>query len=166
VMYALDYGHGSAVCISSKNWFDDIEISFEVKIDRDACFIAKIRQASQTDQTTNSYHLFCHPGHTYLARHNHMFRTVDIQRDQWQQVKLRASGDQIALEIDGVLTAWVVDGMLQRGYCFLGVKSGSAKLRNITFDQPTRPAVVTDRAQEREAGANARGRPGYQVLYE
>ena len=161
-----DYGPGTEQGLASKQAYDDVEMSFEVKIDGDACFIAKIRQASQIDQTTNSYHLYCHPGHTYLARHYHVFRTVEIKRDQWQQIKLKACGNRIELEIDGVLVTGIVDGMLQRGYCFLGVKSGKAKLRNLTLRGTTRPAAENDRAQKRQASAGTKGLPGYEVLYQ
>ena len=126
-----DEGPGSEQGLASKESFQSVELSFEVNLERDACFIAKLFQTSPFDQKTNSYHLYCHPGHTYLARHNHIFQSVDVERDKWQRINLKCHEKNIELDVDGTISASVVDGILKSGYCFVGVKNGTARLRNL-----------------------------------
>jgi hypothetical protein len=160
-----DDGLGTEQGLASTETYQGVELSFEVNIARDACFIAKLRQASQFDQKANSYHLFCHPGHTYLARHNHVFRTVHVKRDQWQRIGLKCDGRKIELEIGGVLAARVVDGTLKGGYCFLGVKSGRAMVRNLRLRCLTGPDHGSAQTQERGINPDISGLPRYEILH-
>ncbi len=157
-----DLGPGTEWGLASSQLYQDVELKFEINISQDACFIAKIRQADQLDQATNSYHLFCHPGHTYLARHNHIFRTVSVKREQWQRIALKCYGNNIVLEVEDAPLARVVDGILARGYCFVGVKSGRAQLRNLTLSKITQPLHLSG---QRPAGEGSNGLPNYEVLH-
>ena len=134
----LDEGPATEQGIASELPYRNVELSFEVKLERDACFIAKLRQVSQLDQATNSYHLYCHPSYSYLARHNHAFQYVAVKRDEWQQLKLRCYENRLELEVDGVLVVSVVDEHLDRGYCFVGCKNGTAVVRNLTVRELSR----------------------------
>ena len=127
----VDEGPATEQGLASELAYRNVELSFEVKLERDTCFIAKVRQASQLDQATNSYHLYCHPSYAYLARHNHAFQHVALKREQWQQIKLRCYENRLELEVDGVLVVSVVDVLLDRGYCFVGCKNGRAVVRNL-----------------------------------
>ena len=127
----VDEGPATEQGLASELAYRNVELSFEVKLERDTCFIAKVRQASQLDQATNSYHLYCHPSYAYLARHNHAFQHVALKREQWQQIKLRCYENRLELEVDGVLVVSVVDVHLDRGYCFVGCKNGRAVVRNL-----------------------------------
>ncbi len=158
-----DDGAGSEQGIASTEAFRNVELSFEVKIERDACFIAKIRQASQVDQLTNSYHLYCHPSHTYLARHCHVFQNVQLKRDEWQRVRFSCFENKLELELDGVLMASVVDGRLESGYCFVGVKKGRVLLRNLSV-KALAGTPVRSAAAEYQNGWN--GLPKYKVLHQ
>ena len=109
---------------------------------------------------TNSYHLFCHPRHTYLARHHHVFQNVQLKREQWQHLKFRCHGSEIRLEVDGLLVARIVDDTLRQGYCFAGVKSGRVWLRNLSV----RELAKDDPAVEHEASVR-NGLPDYTVLH-
>ncbi|HEX5883076.1 MAG TPA: glycosyltransferase [Pyrinomonadaceae bacterium] len=162
-----DEGPATEQGIASDQAYRDVELAFEVKLERDACFIAKVRQASQLDQATNSYHLYCHPAHAYLARHNYVFNNVSLKREQWQQVKLRCLNNMLELEVDGVVVVSVVDGQLERGYCFVGCKSGKAFVRNLVvhaLDQ----SRVRERASAfvRESVAPPNGLPDYRILFD
>ncbi len=137
-----DEGPATEQGLASEHSYRNVKLSFEVKLERDACFIAKVRQASQLDQATNSYHLYCHPSYSYLARHNHAFQHVAVKREQWQQIKLRCYENRLELEIDGVLVATVVDGQLDRGYCFVGCKNGQAVVRNLRVRELTGAKVL------------------------
>jgi len=160
-----DEGPGTEQGLASKEAYRNVELMFEVKIDRDACFIAKVRQASQLDQATNSYHLYCHPAHTYLARHNHVFQSVQLKREQWQHVRLQCSENRLELDVDGVLTASLVDDRLHHGHCFVGSKNGKIFLRNLTVRNLTE-STVCDPSCERENTSGSSGLPKYRVLHD
>lgn len=130
-----DDGPGSEQGLASLESFQEVELSFDVKLEGDACFIAKLHQGSQFDQRTNSYHLYCDPGRTYLARHSYIFQSVPFKRDEWQSVRFKRVGNRIELTVDGAVVASKVDGALSRGYCFLGVKRGRAQLRNLELSR-------------------------------
>lgn len=151
---STDDGPGTEHGLASDGAYGDVELEFDLNLSTDACFIAKLRQGDQLDQKTNSYHLFCHPRHTYLARHHHLFQNVELKRDAWQHVKFSCCGNEIKLEVDGVLVARIVDQQLTHGYCFVGVKSGKAWLRNVTV-----------RELDREVSRSHDSVPDYTILH-
>ena len=159
---AADGGPGTEQGLASDRAYRDVELEFDLNMAADACFIAKLRQAGQFDQMTNSYHLLCHPRHTYLARHHHVFQNVQLKREQWQHIKLRCYGNEIRLEVDGLVVARIVDEQLKEGYCFIGVKSGRVWLRNLSLRELTKddPEV-----QQEHDDAIRNGIPGYTVLH-
>lgn len=154
-------GPGSEQGLATTAAYRNVELSFEVKLNNDTCFIAKVRQASRQDQTTNSYHFYCHPNHTYLARHNHIFKNVSLRREEWQRVKLRCREDRIELEIDDVLMVGVVDQLLERGYCFVGCKNGKALVRNLMVQD----LGETGPAPEPQIVVTANGDPPFRLLH-
>jgi hypothetical protein len=158
---SVDEGPATEQGLASEIAYRNVELSFEVKLERDACFIAKVRQASQLDQATNSYHLYCHPSYSYLARHNHAFQHAEVKREQWQQIKIRSFENQLELEVDGVLVVSVVDEYLDRGYCFVGCKSGRAVVRNLQVRELS--AATVQEAEQRSLPDNL---PPFRVLLE
>lgn len=160
-----DDGPGTEEGLASSETYQGVELSFEVNIAPDACFIAKLHQGSQLDQRTNSYHLFCHPGRAYLARHNRIFRTVQVTRGQWQRIGLKFDDNKMELEIDGVRSARVIDGMLERGYCFVGVKGGRVLLRNLMLRSVTRPDSGWRQTRERGNTPATHELPKYEILH-
>jgi hypothetical protein len=145
---ADDQGPATEQGLASSEAYRDVELKFEINMDEDACFIAKLRQSSKLDQATNSYHLFCHPRHTYLARHHHVFRHVQLKRRQWQQIKLSCHKNKVELEVDGATIARVIDETLNEGYCFVGVKYGRALVRNLTLRDLTQSGLEGNQALE------------------
>ena len=115
--------------------YRDAVLEFDVLAGPDARFIAKIRQEDARNQTTNSYHLICAGPSAYIARHNCVLRKIRIPGGRWVKVRFSCVNDCIELWIDGVRSALVHDGALQSGYCFLGVKSGTARLRNVQVSE-------------------------------
>mgnify|MGYP003288431225 CR=1 FL=1 len=155
----VDEGPATEQGLASELAYRNVELSFEVKLDRDACFIAKVRQASQLDQASNSYHLYCHPSYSYFARHNHAFQHVAVKREQWQQIKLRCFESRLELEVEGVLVFSVIDDHLDRGYCFLGCKNGRAVVRNLNVRELS-AAIVHD------SGSLPNNLPKFRILLE
>jgi spore maturation protein CgeB len=163
VLYkAVDDGPGTERGLASDRAYRDVELEFDLKLAADTCFIAKLRQAGQLDQKTNSYHLFCHPRHTYFARHHHVLQNVQLKREQWQHIKLRCYGNELRLEVDGQVVARIVDEHLKKGYCFVGVKSGRAWLRNLNLRELAAGDPVV---QQVDDAAIRNSIPGYTVLH-
>jgi hypothetical protein len=133
---------GSERGLASCRPYRTAELAFEVRIAPGACFVAKIHQGDQLDQSTNSYHLMGAPPRSYLARHHHVFAPVPLAADRWERIRLAYR--------DGVLTCYHNDqpvfrshqSLLTEGYAFLGLKGGEAQLRNVRLtDSPTLEAV-------------------------
>lgn len=124
---------GSEFGMVSKNAYTEVELSFELLLSTDTKFIAKINQQRQYDQKTNSYHLFCQPNHTYVAKHYSILFEIEITRNTWQEIKLRRFDQNVELYLNGGIAGRAHDIQIQSGFCFLGVKGGSAKLRNISI---------------------------------
>lgn len=116
--------------------YRDAVLEFDLLADPDTRFIAKLRQEDARNQITNSYHLICAGSTAYIARHNCVLRKIRVPGGRWVKMRFSCIGDCIELWIDGVRSALVHDGALQSGYCFLGVKSGTATLRNIQVSEP------------------------------
>ena len=122
---------GSETGLASKRAYENVALSFELWLDHDATFVAKVHQSDQLNQQTNSYHLMANGTAAYAARHNHIFKRVAIARGSWQSIVLCREQQRFELGINGKTIINVSDPDLPRGYCFLGVKGGRAKLRNI-----------------------------------
>jgi spore maturation protein CgeB len=122
---------GSELGLVSKNDYTEVELSFELKLFADTKFLAKIHQQDQYDQETNSYHLFCQPNHTYVAKHFTVFFEAEVRRGTWQEIKLRRLDQKIELFVNGSIVGSIFDIQIQSGFCFLGVKGGKAELRNV-----------------------------------
>jgi hypothetical protein len=133
--------------------YGDVKLSAEVYLKPDACFVAKIHQASATDQRTNSYHLLAHGARAYLARHNHPFGSFELPTGVWFSLKLVYHGGIIAAEVNGEVVCRVYEERLPQGFCFLGLKGGTVRLRDIH---------VAPSSREDVRGAAA---PPYSVLY-
>jgi hypothetical protein len=131
---AMDEGAGTEQGLAGKHKHENVVLSFEVLLDSGTCFIAKIHQASATDQLSNSYHLMSRGSHGYIARHNHIIRSVRLQSDAWVSVKIVYHDGVIAIHLNGEVACRAHDNELKEGYCFLGVKGGTARLRNIKVE--------------------------------
>jgi hypothetical protein len=116
--------------------YGDVVLEFDLNLDGNSRFIAKLRQQDAQDQLTNSYHLMCSGAHAYVARHEHVLRRLRTPLSRWANVKFSCRADIIELWLDGVRQAFIRDQSLKAGYCFLGVKGGSARIRNIRVAEP------------------------------
>jgi len=115
---------------------DNIILEFEVMLERDSRFIAKIHQAEAHDQLSNSYHLMCSGGRAYLARHHHIFCTLTFPVGSWVPISFSYADGSVIVRRSGAEVARISDRTLTAGYCFLGVKGGSVRVRNLTLKAP------------------------------
>jgi GT2 family glycosyltransferase/spore maturation protein CgeB len=128
-----DNGPGTERGFVSKNGYTNIDLSFEVHIKSDSCFIAKVHQADKYDQITDSYHLMCNGNRSYIARHNHIFKTIDIKRDCWEEIRMVIENGMLSFYLNKHLLFSIKDRKLAEGYAFLGLKGGEVFLRNVVI---------------------------------
>jgi hypothetical protein len=127
---------GSEAGLSGTEKLDSVCLSFELQIERGSTFVAKIHQAEQRNQTSNSYHLMLNGKNAYVARHNHVFQSFMVQENAWHAVRMAWNSGRLRVEVDGRVECQVQDNLLASGYCFLGIKSGSATVRNVEGGVP------------------------------
>jgi glycosyltransferase involved in cell wall biosynthesis len=152
-------GPGSETGLVSEHAYDNVELSFDLWLDADTWFIAKIHQLDRVDQKANSYHFVSEPKANYVAKHHHIFCQVPITRGVWQAIVFRHERHFVEVHINGGVIARVPDHQLRRGYCFIGVKGGRAKLKKIqvtdlstVLDQEHRSTGVVAQQTKIDAG--------------
>ena len=65
-----------------------MDLAFEARLGPGACLIAKVHQQHAIDQATNSYHVLVEERRAYLARHGHIFRTMNPPREAWVALRM------------------------------------------------------------------------------
>jgi hypothetical protein len=70
----------------------------------------------------------------YIARHNFVFHTVRFEGGSWRRVELSWIHGTLKLEVDDKAEWESQESLLPSGYCFLGVKAGTARIRNLKLD--------------------------------
>ena len=142
-------GPGSEHGLVSTQPVSEGDLSFELWLEKGAHFIAKIHQADQLDQKSNSYHLVASEEQSYAARHNHIFGRLQIKPYTWQAVSLRCHDQRFSVLLNGYEAIKVQDAQLRSGFCFVGIKEGRAKVRALTLrprgngNRPNKPAEIT-----------------------
>ena len=133
-------GPGAELGLASRNRYDAVELSFEVRISAGACFLAKICQEDRLDQTTNSYHLLCEESRSYLGKHNHVLKPISLARNAWRRVQFSFFEGALSLRIGDEPPHRVSDRTLAGGYAFLGAQGGPVQLREIKLTSSERTA--------------------------
>jgi glycosyltransferase involved in cell wall biosynthesis len=129
-------GPGSELGLVSREKREEIHLEFEVRLERSSRFIAKIHLADARDQSTNSYHLMCSGGRAYLARHGHVLARITFPVEAWIPLSFSYLDGAVVVRRSGAEVARVIDSTLSNGYCFLGVKSGLAQVRDVYVKTP------------------------------
>jgi predicted O-methyltransferase YrrM len=116
----------------------DIRLSFSVLVEPGAVFVAKIHQKDRRDQNSNSYHLVINGRNSYVARHDKIFHSMSLHHGVWQSVNLAWRLGTLSVEFasDRNASCEVQDNALTAGHCFLGVKAGIAKVRDVALTVP------------------------------
>jgi len=150
-------GPGSELGLVSREKREEILLEFEVWLERASRFIAKIHLADARDQSSNSYHLMCLGGRAYLARHSHVLARITLPVEAWIPLSFSCIDGAVVVRRSGAEVARAMDRTLTTGYCFLGVKAGSAQVRNVYLKVPVgrdvrravpRPVVRVTRGDE------------------
>ncbi len=127
---------------------EDLTLSFEVWLDPGTSFLAKVHQQDQIDQATNSYHLHATGSGAIVARHNHVLGRSSFPPNCWVQVSMRVCGNRLDVQINDQ-NVTITDDVLPRGFCFIGIKGGRARVRALSFI----PGTPTDQALSAEKAA-------------
>ena len=122
---------GSEWGIIGRSSAGNATLEFDVYLEAGTVFLAKIHQVEARNQLTNSYHIICRGSRGYLARHGHIFSQFSLPLNTWVHLKFSYSEGAISVRNNSTRLAYAQDRALPAGYCFLGVKGGSARLRNI-----------------------------------
>ena len=133
--------------LASRMRFSSVELAFEAQLERGACLLAKVHQADQLDQASNSYHVFVDARRTYLARHQHVFRQFDAPHQHWIALRLVCGNGVLSLYRDQRLLHRVRDARLEGGYAFVGAQGGAVRLRQLRVTE----LASTDQPESREA---------------
>ena len=126
---------GSEAGLIGTRRYAGVQMAFEVQIEPGACFLAKIHQIEARNQASNSYHLMVTGKRAYLARHHNVFGSFPVEEKRWHAIRLRYGGGWLTVEMDGKAECQVKDSLLGAGYCFLGIKSGVARIRGIRAEE-------------------------------
>jgi hypothetical protein len=132
----------------------NVTLEFDLNLQSDTEFLAKIHQADPDNQLADSYHLFARGSRAYLARHNRILHRLELPVNCWVLLTLAWHDGILLVRKNGAEAARVSDSHLESGYCFLGVKGGSARLRNISVFEKVRQETARRRAA-----------PEYEVLF-
>lgn len=138
-----DESPGSERGFVGKASLRDLSLEFDLQLQPDSHFVAKIHQAEANNQLSNSYHLMCCGARAYVARHNKIFCRFMFPLDTWFRLSFSYSGGAIVVRKNGAQIAQFQERHLETGYCFLGVKGGTVKLREIGIATPGRNAART-----------------------
>lgn len=155
---------GSELGLIGMHRHANVDLSFDLETESNSTFVAKIHQLEQRKQLSNSYHLMVAGRSAYVARHNHVFRSFPLEENHWHTITMSYSSGQLTVCVDGRVECQVQDSLLRAGYCFLGVKAGTAKVRAIKVTAPvpeTRAAVAGDEKGPQQLN----GIPEFDMVY-
>ena len=127
---------GSERGLVGKVSYRNLTLEFEVFLEANTTFLAKIHQAEARNQLGNSYHLMCRGERAYLARHNCVLCNISLPIGVWVPLSFSFLNGTIVVRKSGAQIARAQDRTLSEGYCFLGVKGGAARLRNVQIRTP------------------------------
>lgn len=158
----LDARRGEEAGLVSQAALNDVELEFELRLDRQAGFIAKLHQQDEANAVANSYHLVATPAQGYLARHEHVLGRVQLARERWQRLLLRWVDQRLTVHVDGRAVLNVGDNLLQSGHCALAVTAGRAEIRALAVrdvQETSAPRGALPRAAGTAAGLPPQGIP-------
>ena len=165
VRNASPQGSHSEVGLHGRNKLGSVVLEFEVFLQSNSRFIAKIHQQTAKNQLTNSYHVICFGQRAYLARHNQIFCRFTLPLGVWVPLLISYHEASIVVRRDGKEIARACDRMLEAGYCFLGVIDGEASLRRIRVTTPQIAATEPDRKSlARVSAGAAEGSPTVSIV--
>jgi hypothetical protein len=149
----LDRGPGTEQGLAGRLSYGNVALSCELFLEPGACLVAKIHQQSPTNQRSNSYHVFGGGPQAHFARHDHAFSKFALPTSAWFTLRLVYYEGIVLVRINGEAVGRAQENLLAEGFCFLGLKGGTARLRDVR---------VTPSSSE---DVRARALPPHRILY-
>lgn len=141
ICLAVSEARGGVTGLLSELDYHEVELDFKVQLSNDAVLIAKVHHQDPDNSNANSYHLVSAASGAYFARAGVRPQRVEMDRNGWQHIVLRRLDWHLEVFVGGVLRARIPDGLLQGGYCFLGLAAGTGQLRDIRIRDLSGPVV-------------------------
>lgn len=161
----LDPGPGGEQGLVGKVSYGNVLMEFEVYLHESTIFVAKLHQVEARNQLSNSYHMMCHGTHAYMARHNHVFCTFRLPVGRWVPISFSYCDGTIVVRRHGAEVGRVSDGDLRDGYSFLGVRNGTALLRNVRMQKAGSATTPrSDSEYEVLVGGSKQGTPTVSII--
>lgn len=160
-----DEGPGTERGLVGKISHANVVMEFELNLQQDTVFVAKLHQAEASNQQSNSYHLMCRGARAYLARHNHILCRIDLPIGRWVPISISYCDGTLLVRRHGAEVGRVRDTTLREGYCFLGVKSGTALVRNVRVQKAgIATAAATTNEYEVLVSGSVMGAPKVSII--
>lgn len=134
-----DGGPGSERGLVGKLSLRNLVLEFDLHLQENSIFLAKIHQREARNQLSNSYHLMCRGKDSYLARHNHIFSSFALPLESWFRLSFSYADGSITVRRNGGQLAHAQDRFLEEGYCFLGLKGGAVQIRDLRINSAEAP---------------------------
>jgi Glycosyl transferase family 2/Glycosyl transferases group 1 len=144
-------GPGAERGLMSRARYTAVDLTFEARLEPDACLVAKVHQVDAIDQTTNSYHVLVDERRAYLARHHHIFCNFDPPHQVWVKLRLAWRDGVLSLWRDDRLLHRVRDAVLASGFAVISAQGGRVRLRAVRL--ATVGQRCADEADELKAAA-------------
>lgn len=109
----------------------NLVLEFDLYLQEDSIFVAKIHQAEALNHLSNSYHLMCRGVKAYLARQDHIFSHFILPLKTWFRISFSYFEGTVTLRRNGAQLAQFKEQRLESGHSFLGIKGGATRLRDI-----------------------------------
>jgi Glycosyl transferase family 2 len=132
---APDYRHGSEQGLVGRISHGNVKLKFEAMLEPDTIFVAKIHQSGRCQSSKESCNLTCIGRRAYLASGANLLQSLSVPVNKWITISLAYCDGTVTLQVDGAANAKTYDRASQYGYCFLGIKSGVARLRNVEISE-------------------------------
>jgi spore maturation protein CgeB len=123
---------GSERGIVGKASLGNLVLEFDVFLQEDSVLVVKIHQAEPRNHLCNSYHLMCHGANAYLARQSHIFSRFPLPLKTWFRLSFSYFDGAVTVRRNGAQLSQFKEQMLGAGHCFIGIKGGAARLRDLS----------------------------------
>ena len=116
-------------------------MSFEILAEPGTIFLAKIHQREQQNQTSDSYHLMGKGTRSYLARHNCVLSNFPVRTGVWASIAMVYRRGTLSLDLMAKFAPGLRTIVFHPVTRFLGIKAGTARVRNVTVTTPTAAVI-------------------------
>lgn len=124
--------------------YNDIELSFEVRLSEEAQFCARIHDTDPAEgSAAASYRLVVVPGAERLMIRDETLQKVHFARGCWEKVVMRWTDQLLEVSINDSIVAQIEETHLQSGHCFVGAQKGIVEIRKLRIVDVAKSTIST-----------------------